>query len=1461
MEAKSFISHTEDGGTDVGKIIQDQLIRPDLEMKSFLSQNTIDHGEHIPQKILEFLIETDVLFVVLEPLVIGSKWVRWEYDFCNKRGIRIIPIAFDRFYSKLNRIEWIDTFTKYLIYDGNDGKFRNEVWNDIDDIKGTLEARALERKSIELKVPPEERLYSELEKIKISGKVKTALIGTAYLHMPFLGDDYPPIITKEISTPITPNSEGNFEFEFKLHSSPVKTQSIQKWFIELRFDKKSKLIPIAIKVRDGDEGTPSEGESSGVPETSQPSEEGGADTKEIKEKINFVSKGTHQSIPRTIKGQTIARDDKISEIVSLLDENDRVVVTGDKGSGKSVLMCQLYEKLAQLHTVLFLRCDDYLGIESFEGLNENIISGYSFVDSIQDIATESDKMIIIFDSLDAISRNEESMNVFKHFLKNIWGTKKVQTISSVRSYDYEYSPSINTTDWGIKYPLELFKTEELDRTLAELDNPKISDELKKILSNPLHLKLLSLILERSPNADFTNIKNEIELYDEHWNEYVEKLESSTEVRNTLFDIAQTMSSLQRISIPYSDFDNPKVLQEILSRNIVLRDESNDLISFFHHVYLDYAISRFILAKHGKFVDYLQKDEYNVFLRPTIVFALSILHKRDPRQSIKVIEGILNSELKYFWKISTLTALAKINKSDEQDFSKLDNFLTEKVILQRHFLMEITKQKNYFWFDLWKDSIFLKWSSFNNPNSWFIVDYLRSIVERIDDHQSIFKIIQLLVENSTHGWTKRKSVELLTEIDTAGKVDWLNELSTNEDTDIRNGVVETLPRLIETDPKSVPDIFCNLFTYVETSDKKTQLPSHGTFTMTSTKRQDNHMVIWRAGELFPELLKKNPKQMIISAIKIFEILRKEELKTYKGSVIEDHGCVWFKDFNDLYDENKILNQIIGYIQNCKDDKLNELIPLFKSTKLATFHSILIDELIKRRDRFAGEIFKIISNPEVYEIITLRRSIRSAIKTIISSINPEQISNLLDNVMNVKLTDRELDEEYLKVLNRVKAEFLSDFPTEVLRPEHIEIISKFSKPDLKYEPPYKFEVEVGKEPKEITAKPEPEEIITNSLGKELEHRGEIELLEAISEYLDKKTEELDNTKIQPIKEFLISNKNDPDPEENAVDKEDHSLISHYSTIRGLTAKCLIQLLYHTKDSSLVPLIKELSDDPINKVRGEIGRALNYLFYYDYDLTFSIVEKYSVDSDPRVQFFLSHVLGLIIHKNPKHATLIINNILSTLPSNYQGIENFLIFLAFNKKEPDAITLLNNIVDKQLFSSEIRCNIPFSLKGNYLFKDEFQDQSLDLLYRLLDDPDHEVREKAAFFTLHSFEKDEHVKNEEFIKKISKHLDRIVSEVDRESWDPRLIEELIRFLEKFWNLLPEKTIDYLKKLINDRIKDYTAFQPVIARESVKILNGLFQHPSLSKKNRKRCLNILDTYAMAGWNEALELLSAMERPD
>ncbi len=61
--------------------------------------------------------------------------------------------------------------------------------------------------------------------------------------------------------------------------------------------------------------------------------------------------------------------------------------------------------------------------------------------------------------------------------------------------------------------------------------------------------------------------------------------------------------------------------------------------------------------------------------------------------------------------------------------------------------------------------------------------------------------------------------------------------------------------------------------------------------------------------------------------------------------------------------------------------------------------------------------------------------------------------------------------------------------------------------------------------------------------------------------------------------------------------------------------------------------------------------------------------------------------------------------------------------------------------------------------------------------------------------------------------------------------------------------------------KKYLEFQSWVASGTITILNGLFREGNLSIENKQHCLDVLDKFAMAGWPEALNLLSVMERPD
>ena len=153
MNAKAFISHTERGGTDIGKIIQDQLKTSDHQMESFLSKHSIEQGERIPEKILNGLSTSDILILIIDPLTIKSKWVEWEYTFCVSRKMPLLVYVDKNYITNVHNINWLDVGIKYDTYDFEKyGEIRSKVWRAIANKKSELETNSHIRESTQLSI-------------------------------------------------------------------------------------------------------------------------------------------------------------------------------------------------------------------------------------------------------------------------------------------------------------------------------------------------------------------------------------------------------------------------------------------------------------------------------------------------------------------------------------------------------------------------------------------------------------------------------------------------------------------------------------------------------------------------------------------------------------------------------------------------------------------------------------------------------------------------------------------------------------------------------------------------------------------------------------------------------------------------------------------------------------------------------------------------------------------------------------------------------------------------------------------------------------------------------------------------------------------------------------------------------------------------------------------------------------
>ena len=1446
-EPLAFISHTDEEKPLSIKLVE-KLKHRDINLNSFCYPIDIHPGNNLNEKIICNIVNTDILICIIDSDAAVSEWMKWEYTFCKERNLTTILIIFPSQWEdfKQNKISFLDSTEIAMKYDDdyNTGVLLDKFFIAIKQHRIELIKRYNDKSKIIISLDSIKDTYCNTDSITIKGKVKSTGLDSPKFNLSRIylyKHSTSKIISIDcIANSIDLDSKGKFSYDFSLSEiNGIKKR--QKLYFEVRFDNKSEIISTTY-VSDNDTSDTLPQETSTLSDS-------------FEQRIKSTSRGTFLSISKNIQDHTIDRTQELSKLVEDIKKHDKVVITGNKGLGKSVILCNLYDQLKESDDILFIRCDDYLHIQNISELETIIFQDKSIYEIIQRNYNSNNKLLIFFDSLDAISRNSHIFEIFKQFLKQLWGTGKIKTVCSVRSYDFQYSYSISSTDWGKEFTLNELSDKQLNDALDYLNRPNISSKLLPVLKNPLNLKLFSLILKKSNTNDLRSITTDIDLYDEHWKEYVVKSDDPTNLEKALFLICKEMIEKHRTSVIIPNSCSQTALTMALSRHLLKKDPNTNTVQFFHHAYLDYVISRYLLENFENLDEFIIEQKYNIFLRPTIIFTFSILEIRNQKLFLNNVKNILsNNEIQYYWKLSVLHVFSNFKTNDPSKIKAFGQLFNKNIILRQHFLQKSTKSKNPFWFESWIDSFIQTWANESHTYNRSLLEYLKSILLKVD-HSKLFNLLQIIVEKNDDNWTKKIAVEIASTLNVE-KSDWYLKLSNHSNSYVRLGVIESFQNLIECKAKNLNKIFSNIFLFKETSNNPTTLSSGASLVLKSNTIQDNMGVIWAAGEYFSNFLEKNPHESLLSIKTIIEDKQKDYPQN--GMVIEDYGYIWYEfDAVNLSDEGKLLSDIKNFLKNCTELKLKELIPILTQSSSATLHKIAITVMLDKMDFFKDEIISELLINDIYKIKTLENTIKFAIKQIFSLLTKSQLEAILNSIMEISLSKNQQDKEKTqKYLGLLQAKFLSVIPTEKLSLEQKKLLEQY--PQQKAKENFDYPVKIKPEPIKKT----PEDIIDLYLEQNLDHEKKIKLLISINNYLNVENKEFNITKFPAFKDFLLIEMLNKDPNSNSEDSG-LDFMDHYDTIRGLVSRCLIKLYYHTKDKDLVEPIKKLSEDPINVVRAEIAYDSRYLYSVNPSLTLKIITKYSQDSDYRVQFFLTDIVSVLTYKHPQKTINIIKNIIQVNISSSRHLFQFyvdsIVYLSLIKQNPAAKSLLNKLIMNIELYDEFRKSLPFVLKS-YLSNESTQDDALKIFYTLLDSKDHVIREKTTFFLLSTLNDKKTFEIEKFIDKIKSHLDKIAMEIERKDWNIRIIEHLIKFLEENWIYIPKKSIEYLQRISNQKEK-YLTFNSWIADGVIIILNGLFHDVRLSNKNKQSCLDILDKFAMSGWPKAFELLASMERPD
>ncbi len=468
-----------------------------------------------------------------------------------------------------------------------------------------------------------------------------------------------------------------------------------------------------------------------------------------------------------IPNSLILRDQVQTVLEALTNSNNKkgVLLVGKAGSGKSNILLQIVKELKDQSILLLAFSVDRLQpVYHPDSVGEQLKLPASPAIVLSNVA-KSDKRdcILIIDQLDSVSRasgrNSQFFDCINDIIDQASQYYNVKLLLACRKFDLENDSRIKqlTGKDGLVQiidikPLRESEVKDIIEILG-LDSRKLNKKQLDLLSLPLHLKLLSEIVENS-EIKALNFKNENELFYQYWEHKQRKIQDILgycipwkQIINTL---CKYMSDKQQqsLSAPKSILDQYliKDVDVMISENVLIQEDNR--IRFFHESFFDYAFARIFVSEEKSLYLFLLKGEQHLFKRAQVRQIL--LHQRENNleQYLKDLHKLLtSSEIRFHIKKVTLALLSTFESPTPEEWQMIKSFAKDP----NHSL------NSHVWELLYS-------SSHNNSGRWFqLLDSLGEFEKSLkDDNLLPFEQIMILLSVAQrNSSTSARVAELLT----------------------------------------------------------------------------------------------------------------------------------------------------------------------------------------------------------------------------------------------------------------------------------------------------------------------------------------------------------------------------------------------------------------------------------------------------------------------------------------------------------------------------------------------------------------------------------------------------------------------------------------------------------------------------------------------------------------------------
>ncbi|KAA9331174.1 NACHT domain-containing protein [Adhaeribacter soli] len=343
------------------------------------------------------------------------------------------------------------------------------------------------------------------------------------------------------------------------------------------------------------------------------------------------------------------------------DEQPVALLVGSAGSGKTVILKDVFLKLKETNIPAIALKADRLYAESITDLQNKIDLEDSFEKVVRTLSEVSERVVVLIDQIDALSQSlsakREYLNAYNLLVRKLIAIDRVRLVISVRAYDLNYDNELKFYKNQKSFKVGLLDVGQVIPVLTKLGirEHEVPSQLLNLLQIPHHLNVFCKVYDSQTNL--RSITTLHDLYESLWVQQIAKVPttspaSSDKCQNLVFTIAEQMHGEQRISTPLKPFFGSFTDEiDYLKSNGILTETDKE-VQFFHQTFFDFAFAKQFVQNGNSVTNYIIKNHQGLFIRSSLKMIIGFLREQDHASYINALETILLSS-KYRFHIKLM----------------------------------------------------------------------------------------------------------------------------------------------------------------------------------------------------------------------------------------------------------------------------------------------------------------------------------------------------------------------------------------------------------------------------------------------------------------------------------------------------------------------------------------------------------------------------------------------------------------------------------------------------------------------------------------------------------------------------------------------------------------------------------------------------------------------------------------